>query len=292
MRRLVALAAEHTPAARDLVETMERLGAQLAEIEREVFNNAHHNTSHSSSSSSSSSSSTASSASSTSGSGVLGVSAALSDAFAATRALFDRLQTSLGSALVADTPVNGAGLFAKFDITPAGAGADAGGLNPDGTPNTAGAGTGANELAGSFGLGLGGGRPVFLKSPPPTGLIKFGELASYLELPCAHMEGYLRKARMPKPGQDITVVARRYFVLYGPFLTHFKTHSDRTPSKNIAVDLRGRTIAMIDRHPLGEFGIEVCTRKQTTLYLLFADSEMERRKWVMTIAAVARLPPG
>jgi hypothetical protein len=346
MRRLVSLAAEHVPAARDVVETVERLGAQLAEIEREMLliptaaaaaaaaaaavaggtaaGGGASAAAPAAGAASGAAAGAGAGSGATAGAGAgFGASHQLSEAFAATRALFDRLQMSLGSALVADPSVSGAGVYARYDVKPAdpaaavgtagaeagkpgaagaaGAGAPgvgAGGASDSVAAGGAGAGTDAAAAAAAAAAGtvITAQGPVFRRTPPATGLIKFSELASYLELPCAHMEGYLRKARSEKGPPNSAVaessasLSRRFFSLMGPFITHFKLHTDRAPSKDIAVDLRGRTIAMIDNHPLGPYAIEICTRRQTTLYLLFADTELERRRWILAITAVARLP--
>ena len=123
-----------------------------------------------------------------------------------------------------------------------------------------------------------------------NGMIKYSELYDYLELPCAHMEGYLLKAKNPSEAASTANLSRRFFTLNGPFLTVFKSHDALAPLKDLSIDLRGRTVCVVDNAVDGLYGLEIYTHKGAPLYVLFAQTEVERKKWAASLVHVAHMP--
>jgi len=133
------------------------------------------------------------------------------------------------------------------------------------------------------------------------GIVRFSALSRLLTYPCVHMEGFLKRAKLSSadivPSSDhhsndpssIKLVSR-YYILQGPYLTQFTKKGDLFPSRDVSVDLRGRTITVVTNHPLGPYGMEILTHSGGTLYLLFANSEEERKRWISTFVSVSLLP--
>ena len=128
----------------------------------------------------------------------------------------------------------------------------------------------------------------------PKGTVRYSKLFQYQQFPCLYMEGYLLKAR--KRGfftrRNSTGMFgnlhRRFFVLQGAFLTYFKSHRNSTPSQDISVDLRGRTITQVDKHKFGKYGFEISeVDSKECFYLLFASNADERNVWVQVLVAAS-----
>jgi len=125
------------------------------------------------------------------------------------------------------------------------------------------------------------------------GTVKYSKLFQYQQFPCLYMEGYLLKARRSssffKRNSSTGLFGnlhRRFFVLQGAFLTYFKSHRNNTPSKDLSVDMHGRTITRIDKHKFGKFGFEISEKdSDVCLYLLFASNADERNVWVQVLNA-------
>jgi hypothetical protein len=124
----------------------------------------------------------------------------------------------------------------------------------------------------------------------PNGMIKYSELLEHLELPCAHMEGYLLKTKNPFEPPAEANLCRRFFTLNGPFLTTFKSHLATAPLKDLSIDLRGRTVCVVDGLLPGHFALEVYTHRGALLYSVFASTERDRKRWAASLVHAAHMP--
>ena len=82
-------------------------------------------------------------------------------------------------------------------------------------------------------------------------------------------------------------VHRRFFVLFGSFLTYYKTHTARTPTRDECIDVRACSVTSIDNHELGEYAIRI-HHQRGTVYMLLANNQHIRKTWynVLLHAAV------
>jgi hypothetical protein len=138
-------------------------------------------------------------------------------------------------------------------------------------------------------------RRVLTKKPPPkSGVIRYSELLDYQEFPCIYMEGYLMKSRAPsklfkrrKSSGFFGNLHRRFFVLQGSFLTYFKSHQYKKPSKDISIDMRGRQVVLLKNHEFGPFAFQINSFNNSCLYLLFASNAHVRDTWVKVLSDAA-----
>lgn len=133
------------------------------------------------------------------------------------------------------------------------------------------------------------------KMPPSSGLIRFSELMDYQSVPCLYMEGYLMKSRSPSrlfrrrnTSGFFGNLHRRFFVLQGNFLTYFKSHLYKKPSKDVSVDMRGRVVVPLPNHDLGAHGFQINTYTGECMYMLFAASAEMKDLWVRVLHAASR----
>jgi len=84
-------------------------------------------------------------------------------------------------------------------------------------------------------------------------------------------------------------LSRRFFIIQGAFLTYFKSHRDKKPSKDFSVDVRGRTIIAVDNHKYGPFGLQINNYKNEVLFLLFASDGNVRNVWLDVLQRAAKL---
>jgi hypothetical protein len=139
-----------------------------------------------------------------------------------------------------------------------------------------------------------------LKPPTKNAVIRYSELMEYQEFPCVYMEGYLMKSRAPSrifkrrnSAGFFGNLHRRFFVLQGHFLTYFKSHQQKKPTKDVSVDMRGRRVTLLKNHEFGPFAFQVDSVKDSgPLYLLFASNAAVRDAWIRVLTAASGLPPG
>jgi hypothetical protein len=171
---------------------------------------------------------------------------------------------------------------------------------------------------------------------PPSAFIKFSEINDYQSFPCVYMEGYLLKSRQavkffakgkkPLIGTSLNLsgnlfgaaLHRRFFVLQGHFLTYFKSHAYKKPTRDEAMDLRRCWIEELEDQDFVQFGFGFEIRMRTTtglrvntnssssnvgsssnnapanttepLFVLFASDEKQRRAWINVLRLATQQP--
>ncbi len=145
------------------------------------------------------------------------------------------------------------------------------------------------------------GRPK--KAVPASGVVKYSELSDYQNFPCLYHEGYLMKSRAPsrmlfkrrKSNNLLGNLHRRFFVLQGHFLTYFKSHQVKKPSKDLSVDMRLHSVKPLRNHEFGQFGVEVSAGPAgagksdeqpagKVVFLLFASSQPVHKMWLQMLS--------
>jgi len=134
------------------------------------------------------------------------------------------------------------------------------------------------------------------RKAPQSGVVAFSSLLEYQQFPCVYMEGYLMKARAPgllRRRNSLGFfgnLSRRFFVLQGAFLTYFKSHRDKKPSKDFSIDMRGRHVIAVDHHKYGTHGFQIDNhRTKECLFLLFASDAKVRDVWLDVLQRAAKL---
>jgi len=142
-------------------------------------------------------------------------------------------------------------------------------------------------------------RPSILakRKTPKSGAVAYSTLLEYQQFPCMYMEGYLMKAKAPgllRRRNSLGFfgnLSRRFFVLQGAFLTYFKSHRDKKPTKDFSIDMRGRHVFPVDNHKYGfHYGFQIDNYTNECLFLLFTNDGKIRDVWLDVLLRAAKLP--
>mmetsp|Transcript_9010 Transcript_9010/g.13485 ORF Transcript_9010/g.13485 Transcript_9010/m.13485 type:complete len:519 (-) Transcript_9010:166-1722(-) len=113
------------------------------------------------------------------------------------------------------------------------------------------------------------------------GYIPYNHLYQYQDFPCLYMEGYLNKPKTKN------VLHKRFFVLHGSYLAHFRSHKQRRTHKDVAASIRGATVKPIET-PSSKFGIELSDSEGEIIYTLFADDHQIQQVWMRVLEAASK----
>jgi len=114
------------------------------------------------------------------------------------------------------------------------------------------------------------------------GFVPYSQLYQYQDFPCLYMEGYLQKPR------SNSSLHKRFFVLHGSYLTHFRSHKHRRSQRDIAACVRGATITPIDNSTLAKYGLQITLSNGTVLHTLFADDSQSQQVWIRVLQAASK----
>eukprot|EP00466_Bigelowiella_natans_P009199 jgi/Bigna1/88773/estExt_fgenesh1_pg.C_380016 len=114
------------------------------------------------------------------------------------------------------------------------------------------------------------------------GFVPYSQLYQYQDFPCLYMEGYLQKPR------SNSTLHKRFFVLHGSYLTHFRSHKHRRSSRDVAACVRGATIKAVEDSQLAKHGLEITLSSGTTLHTLFAEDSQIQKVWIRVLHAASK----
>lgn len=116
------------------------------------------------------------------------------------------------------------------------------------------------------------------------GFIPYSRLYQFQDFPCLYMEGYLQKRREGKSGD----LHKRFFVLHGSYLTHFRSHEHRRSQRDIAVSVKGAKVSSSASGEGFKYGFEIVLADGTPFNTLFAEDEHQQQVWISVLRAAAQ----